>query len=551
MRNGQCARCQVAAVVSAAAPGGVPAALGPLLDEMLWDDPSRGIRWLRASPVARLLLSLLAAPEVTHEALDAAAQGTAGRRATDRLRGLLAASGALPFRDSGLSHYEDRVAEILAAVPAASQMAVRRYARWAVTRPLQERAASGETPSADLIRWPLARIRAAAQFTAGLAAAGQSLGTVTQSHLDAWIAEIPGSGPVLRGFVNWAAAHGYMAAGLEIPWRSSREDRRGMHDEERLALAGRLLRTQEGDSRDRLGAVLILLFGQQATRVARLKTNAVSIDADGRVHIALGDTPVRLREPLAHLAVTVADDARHAGSPWLFPGENGPMSSDRFRDRLGKVGVGSVQMARNSALAAFAADVPPALLADKLGLSISAAVAWSKSVGAARADYAGLRNGPADRKRGQALPVGSLRLATIWRAARLAFSLARHAFPRPCHRCRPSAPPLCRAAGWPQPGRCSQACQRPRRIAPGAGQRRRLAHRACGVLQLQDAGPATASTPLSQPRDPGSWLPLRPRPRRRAAAWWHPGCPRHRYSGAGRCLPCASCLWLTITLPRG
>jgi hypothetical protein len=172
-----------------------------------------------------------------------------------------------------------------------------------------------------------------------------------------------------------------------------------MDDEERLALAGHLLRTQDGAHRDRLGAVLVLLFGQQATRVARLKASAVSLDADGRAHLALGDTPVRLRDPLAHLAVTVADEARAAGSPWLFPGENGPISSDRLRERLGKVGVTSVLLARNSALAAFAADVPPALLADKLGLSISAAVAWSKAVGAARADYAGLREGPSTRRR--------------------------------------------------------------------------------------------------------------------------------------------------------
>jgi hypothetical protein len=78
--------------------------------------------------------------------------------------------------------------------------------------------------------------------------------------------------------------------------------------------AGRLLRAGEGEPQDRLGAILILLFGQQATRVARLRASAVSLGADGRVHIALGDTPVRLREPLASLAVTVADDARQAGT---------------------------------------------------------------------------------------------------------------------------------------------------------------------------------------------------------------------------------------------
>ena len=398
LRNGQCARCQITACLAAAVPGGVPGALSEFLDEALWDDPERGIRWLRGSPAARIMLSLLAAPPVTHESLDAAA-GTADGPAAERLRSMLVAAGVLPYRDPGLDHYHRRVAELLSAVPAESQMAVRRYARWAVTRPLRQRVLDGEVPSADLIRWPIDRIRTAVQFSTGLAHAGQSLQMATQSHLDAWAAEVPSTAPALRAFVNWATIHGYMAAGLEVPWRASREARRGMGDEERLGLAGRLLRAKAGEPRDRLGAILILLFGQQATRVARLRASAVSLDADGRVHIALGDTPVRLREPLASLAVTVAADARQAGSPWLFPGENGAMSSDRFRDRLGKVGLGSVLMARNSARAAFAADIPPALLADKLGLSISAAVAWSKAVGAARSDYAGLRTAPPGGRR--------------------------------------------------------------------------------------------------------------------------------------------------------
>jgi hypothetical protein len=58
---------------------------------------------------------------------------------------------------------------------------------------------------------------------------------------------------------------------------------------------------------------------------------------------------------------------------------------------LATVGLACVLPGRNAALAARAAEVPPALLADKLGLSMSAAVMWSKAVGAARADYAGLR----------------------------------------------------------------------------------------------------------------------------------------------------------------
>ena len=82
-----------------------------------------------------------------------------------------------------------------------------------------------------------------------------SLGTVTQSLLDAWVAELPGTCPALRAFVQWSAAHGYMARGLEVPWRASREDRHGMNDEERITLAGRWLRAETADPPARLGAV--------------------------------------------------------------------------------------------------------------------------------------------------------------------------------------------------------------------------------------------------------------------------------------------------------
>jgi hypothetical protein len=391
LRKGQCARCQIAAEISAALPGGVPEAFSELLNEKLWDDPERGIRWLRNSAAARLLLPLLAESEITHATLDAA-EGGASRRAIAQLRWTLITAGILPDRDPSLDYYHQRVTELLGPVPASDLIAVRRYARWAVTRPLHERVLGGEVPTADLIQWPLARIRTAAQFTIALDRAGQSLQAATQSHLDAWAAELPSAAPLLRGFVAWAVSHGYMAAGLEIPWQPSREQRRVLDDEERIELAGRLLRTEDVEHRDRLGAILILLFGQSAARLARLKASAVSLDEDGRVHMSLGETPIRLREPLAHLAVTVADNARQLGSPWLFPGERGPMSSDQFRSRLKKTGVRDVLLARNSARASFAADVPPALLADKLGLSIGAAVSWSKAVGAARADYADLRH---------------------------------------------------------------------------------------------------------------------------------------------------------------
>ncbi|MEU5565500.1 hypothetical protein [Micromonospora musae] len=56
------------------------------------------------------------------------------------------------------------------------------------------------------------------------------------------------------------------------------------------------------------------------------------------------------------------------------------------------LGVNRALHARNGALSALAVQLPPVLLADQLGLSLSAAALWSKAAGAARSDYAGLRH---------------------------------------------------------------------------------------------------------------------------------------------------------------
>jgi hypothetical protein len=91
--------------------------------------------------------------------------------------------------------------------------------------------------------------------------------------------------------------------------------------------------------------------------------------------------------------VQVVDTARSAGSSWLFPSSQGhrPLSAERLRERISSVGLNRVLDARNGALAALAAQVPPALLADQIGLSLSGASNWSKATGATRSAYVALR----------------------------------------------------------------------------------------------------------------------------------------------------------------
>jgi hypothetical protein len=174
-------------------------------------------------------------------------------------------------------------------------------------------------------------------------------------------------------FVLWAAQHGYCPADLDVPYQESSDTRPTMDDQQRMALATRLLHDSALDASDRLAGCLVLLFGQITTHIARLQIDDMLI-IDGSVALRLGRSPLRLREPLASLVVALIGQARAAGRPWLFPGMyQRPMSTDRLRARLRAIGLRPA-LARNGARAALAADLPPALLADKLGLSITAAV---------------------------------------------------------------------------------------------------------------------------------------------------------------------------------
>jgi hypothetical protein len=312
----------------------------------------------------------------------------------EELRTALVVAGLVPPQRPTLDRYYRRVDELVASVPEQVRLVVRRDVRWAVTRPLQQRVDAGATVTPQLVDWPLERARVACQFTAAIATRAARLADVSQSQLDAWIAELPSHRPALRAFVRWAVRHDYLPAGLDVLAASSRDLRAAMDDDERLGLARHLLRDRTDDPPARLAAVLVLLFGQRVTRVTVLEVDAVTVDDDGRVTLALSETPVRLREPLAGLALQVADAARGRGSPWLFPSSQGhrPLSAERLRERIGRVGLKRVLEGRNGALAALASQVPPALLADQIGLSLSGASNWSKATGSARGEYVGLRD---------------------------------------------------------------------------------------------------------------------------------------------------------------
>jgi hypothetical protein len=292
---------------------------------------------------------------------------------------------------STLGGYHRQVAELIEATPDPWGLPMKRYARWAITGPLQRRIDSGLEITTATLRWPLRRLKIAQRFATASAASGLGPSDIRQTSLDRWLAEFPYHRAELRGLVKWCSEHRYMHIGLAVDPATTRDTRRSLTERERLELVERLLSDQH-DPPARLAALLVILFGQPLTRTSRMRTAAVDVTSAG-VALQLPGSTVRLREPLGKLAADVASNAQHLGSPWLFPSAQGgrPLSPNRLAERLRTVGLRSPRDARNTARAVPAEQMPAALVAEIIGISDGTAEGWAKAVGAARSTYIRLR----------------------------------------------------------------------------------------------------------------------------------------------------------------
>jgi hypothetical protein len=94
--------------------------------------------------------------------------------------------------------------------------------------------------------------------------------------------------------------------------------------------------------------------------------------------------------PIDGLLRDLATDATHHQRPWLFAGDRSHLSPERLSERLAKLGITNTLAARNAAWAALAAETPPIILAERLGIATSTADKWGRAVGSARNLYVAL-----------------------------------------------------------------------------------------------------------------------------------------------------------------
>jgi hypothetical protein len=370
--------------------GTTPAGLQPWM-QALGDSrrPRSVLKWLDDAPGgARLLRQLIAAgAPVDHATLDRLPPSPG----VSAVRQTLVHVGALPARAENLERLRPWLDTFAAGLPAEHRHLILTYGHWWVLRRARRRA-RGHRFTSGSGRHVRRQITAASALLVWIDSRDLDLRRLTQPDLERWL---DGEGQAHRAdaicFLRWAARRGRsrtMDTSAARPHRTAPTI--VMTDQERWEILNRCLHDATIPLDVRAAGGLLLLYGTHLSRIVELTTSAVRRDDAGHVHAirlpgSAGPTalPPRLAALLAALPAPTARTrplvgADDHGPGRLFPGrEPGRhVITPAQANRLAVHGI-PVRASRNAALIAIAADLPAAVLADSLGISITTAVAWA------------------------------------------------------------------------------------------------------------------------------------------------------------------------------
>lgn len=354
------------------------------------------VSWLNKSGAPTILGTLDSRTPLTHQVLDDLAGETAlaGDQITEHLRALLVATKTLPVRDEQIARLERWITSRLAeqSDPAQRQL-IHRYAIWHQLRRLR-----GRLRGADATYSQICVIKqnmtGATRFLDWLIGCGLTLESAGQSDLEAWYTSKDTRWRVATGnFIRWANANKLTTLHLHAEkWGGPST---AIDTEKRWEDARRLLHDTTLKPEDRVAGLLVILYAQRLSSIARLRLDDVHVEAE-QVLLRLGHEPIVLPEPLGALILQIMADlqdhnARGAreSSPWLFAGgrPGQAITPAHLGVRIRKLGIQAGQ-ARSTALFQLAADLPAALMARMLGIHTDVAVKWQRASSGDWANYA-------------------------------------------------------------------------------------------------------------------------------------------------------------------
>ena len=312
-------------------------------------------------------------------------------RSIDYLRALLVASGALPARDEHLFRLETFARTLTAAAHPGDQTLIALFTRTHLLRRLRRRldGASLQPGAAYRAR---AELAATSRFLTHLRDRGRTPATCRQMDIDAWLVDVRRADNT-RAFWSWATRTRHLPP-LDIPTKTSSEPSQFTPDDDRWALARRMLHNAAIPTADRVAALLVLLFAQHLSRITRLTTSDLHHTPAGTTELALGPTNLVLPEPLADLINQLptprADGTAHHlhDDAWLFPGRHPgkPLHPTSLARRLTALGI-NARPDRNTALLDYARQLPPPVIGRLLGLAPGTVDRWATITGGKWARY--------------------------------------------------------------------------------------------------------------------------------------------------------------------
>jgi hypothetical protein len=298
----------------------------------------------------------------------------------------------LPPRDEELARTERWLQALLAStvLPEHRQL-LQSFSAWQVMRRLRRSSEAAGRPRTPTAHARL-QIKTSAGFLNWLNTRNQTLAGCGQADVEQWLATSP-SACYVRQFLLWAAEHHHCPV-LQIP-SPPRIAGTATDPEQRWALVSRLLHDDTLELTDRIAGSLLLLFGQQQSRIAAMTTSQV-IRLGEDVFVRFGQHDIPVPATLGDLLLQLVRDGKpHTGvgspspSQWLFPGgiPGRPITASTLADRLRKLGI-ATQSGRRAALMDLAAQLPAAVLADLLNLHPTTAAKWMHEAGGDWSRYA-------------------------------------------------------------------------------------------------------------------------------------------------------------------
>jgi integrase len=323
-----------------------------------------GLTWINQRHVQAFLAELAVRPAITHDTLDA----LSAHPTREYVRGLLVEHGALPRRDERRVRYQAWSEQALQRLPDGQHRdLMRRFIRWHLLRRMNAMA----TVSEGTFLQSKQTVTVAIDFLTWLTGRGLTLAQLTQADLDAWQASGPTTREAVTRFLRWAINTRLVSPDLTTtPHRRGTSPKLGAASQD--TAIQQVVHGGELSARDRLAAILVIVFGQQIADVVGLTWTDVTLTGE-LATITLGTTaialPPPLDDPLRQLAriPTHSQTSAHPNSPWIFrgnqPGQH--ITAARLRQRLTRVF--SARAARLGALHELTKLAPIPVIAEALG----------------------------------------------------------------------------------------------------------------------------------------------------------------------------------------